>query len=232
MLFFNQVVFGSMWYIPMIICLYMLIPFINIVLQKNTSNVILLPVTVVIVSSMLIPSVISVLSTTGIQLQINFALSSGNLFSYFLVFVLCGYAVSNGALKRISTALLIIITALSFILLFSFQFWEYSTPGDTKVSYNFILLAVCSLFFFATLQRLVSNDSQNQFITYIARISFAIYLSHIFIVDLLVVLFSRFFLPIPKFFLLEIIPLSGSILFIRLFSRINFFKKYVFLIKD
>lgn len=63
--FFDQVTLGSMWYIPMILCLYVMIPFMAAALQKIPRKYLLLPMGLVFIGGMVVPNVNAWISLSG-----------------------------------------------------------------------------------------------------------------------------------------------------------------------
>ena len=91
MLFINQETMGNMWYIPMILCVYLIIPVLNIALHKVDSKLFVIPMVIVILSSMVFPNINQVNEITGGEILIDFNLRSANIFSMYLIYVLLGY---------------------------------------------------------------------------------------------------------------------------------------------
>ncbi len=233
MLFINQVEVSSMWYIPMILCLYLLIPFVNVLLGRFGSRLMLVPCAVVFVSGMLLPNINSFCSIAKLPLRLEPALSTGNLFSVYMLYVLAGYWVSRDGLRKLPTPALYIVSALCFAFSCAYQAWEYTVPGATKIYYNFVPLAVCALFLFACLHRRADKLRGSGAVTYVSKIAFGIYFVHYYLMSLLVhVLPESGLHPLVRFSVLELVSVGGSVAVIYLLSKISVFKKYLFMIKD
>ena len=71
MLFQNQITFGSMWYMPVIMCIYTTIPFVIMAKNKlSTSKAsvwLFLPLIVVYLNNMVLPMVNAILKVGGLQ---------------------------------------------------------------------------------------------------------------------------------------------------------------------
>ena len=67
LLFLNPVTMGSMWYMPMILCLYLLIPILSAALKKLDHRYFLLPMTVVLFCSYILPDINGALGAIGFQ---------------------------------------------------------------------------------------------------------------------------------------------------------------------
>ena len=72
-LFVNQTTFGSMWYMPMILCVYLMIPVISVALNKIDQKYFILPMTIAVLSGMVVPLFNAVLDAAGSDYLINFA---------------------------------------------------------------------------------------------------------------------------------------------------------------
>jgi len=104
MLFIDQVTFDSMWYIPMILAVYLLIPIFALVLKKVSLKVMLVPCMIVFLSTMVIPNINAFLALAGSDTQIEFALCSSNVFSAYFLYVFAGYWISRRGLARLKGA--------------------------------------------------------------------------------------------------------------------------------
>lgn len=228
--FINPISFDSMWYLPMILCVYLVLPFFAVSIRKLGVKSLLLPMAVVACSGMLIPNVNMTRQLLGINEELVFSLNWVNVFSFYIVYVLIGYMVYEGMISKIREEILWTITLLSFFVCCCYQYWAYTMPGNVLIDYNFILLALCATGCFELLRRHPVNRATSG-IKSIAVMAFAIYFVHICIMQgLAVVLDIHGYLL--RFLVLEIVSVAGSIILIRVCSKIRFFKTYLFMIKD
>jgi len=233
MLFINQVTMGNMWYIPMILCIYLVIPMFNIVVHKIDNRLFALPLGVVIMSSMIIPNLNQMTEIMGKDLFIDFNLKSANVFSMFMIYVLSGFFIKRGILEKASDISVLLVTSLSFVLCVLFQYWEYSMPGDNDINYDFFMLAICCCLTFEIMRRFTNGSVKSELYEYISKISFGIFFVHIFIVSAIAgaIPFSGVN-RIIVFLILEVVSVAGSIAVIFILAKIPILKKYLFLIKD
>lgn len=232
LLFFDMINMGSMWYILMILCVYILIPIIAIFLQKSPSpNLIMIPVILMIMISYVIPTVNVYLPRIGIHEKVLW-LNAVDLFSPYLIYIIFGFYLSNKVLEKIPSALLITGTVATFAICCAFQYYCYSWSTHL-VSYQSPGILLCSLLLFEVIRRFGNKLLVlNKLISNLSRISFAIYLVHIFIMSGFFWYFDFTGFSRPgKFFFLEAVSFFGSILIIWIFSYIPFCRKRVFLIK-
>ena len=237
MLFLNQTTMSSMWYIPMILCVYTTLPFVIMIKDKLTNSkapFIFLPIILLFVIDMVMPSINSCLEILELK-KLKTPISQSYLFCYYYIYILIGYLISRGSLKAWKTWVVTACAATSFLACCGYQLWVYTKPVDYVVPYDFMLLPFCVGFLFELVRRgahLVQKAEKP--ITCISRISFGIYLMHILFVTALKGLLDRYapglLLPV-RLMILEIIPVGLSIAIILPLSKIRLFKKYVFLIK-
>ena len=237
LLFINPDTMGSMWYMEMILCVYLLIPILSISLKKIPSKYFLLPFSIVIIHSYIIPVINGVLTGLGSKVEINFLLESSNIFSTYIIFLMFGYFISQGCLKRIRTISMLLIMLFSFLLFVGLQIWVWSTPYDYEFanSYKDLFILLIASCIFEILQRLEIHDLVKVISGQLAQISFGIYFIHICIMTgLKQIMESQFpnIVYLQKFFILETISFLGSIVIILLLKKNKYIAKYLFGIKD
>lgn len=238
--FIDPITFGNMWYIPMILCVYMIIPVVAVFVKKIESKFMLIPLALCVISGFVLPNINAALSMRGVGKQYSFTLSTGILFSIFWVYVVMGYLIDKGCLSRLSTPIVIGLTAVLFLGDWVWQMLAYAGPTNYLVSYDFIGILACSIFLFELFRRkgeiLEKLLGGGQIVSYLSRITFGIFFLHA-VINMLIYwgcADKAFFLALPQFVRLiiyEIIPVLGSILIIALLSRVKWMRKYVFMVK-
>ena len=225
LLFINPVTMHSMWYMEMILCVYLLIPILSVALQKLPSYAFWLPLVIVAVCSFVLVDFNSVLTGLGVSEEVSTSLSSANVFSMFVVYLMIGYWISRGYLQKYSTAIILLLFIVFFILVSALQLWLYSTESDIIVAkgYKSFLLLGASTFLFELLRR--TEYENGRFLSscrFLADIAFGIYFIHICIMEGLKRVVD-YFLPgiryFSEFFFLEIISVIGAILLIQIFRK-------------
>lgn len=241
MLFQNQVTFGSMWYMPVILCLYTTLPFVIIVKDKlsesKLSAAVFLPAIVVFVNNMVRPAVNTLLYTQNQQTYTT-ALQLSDLFSYFYLYIFIGYFVGKGTFAKWNKWLVSSIAVGSFALCCAYQIYMYSTPLDYVIDYDFPLLPICAGAVFELVRRGAQGLKRiERPVTYLSRIAFGIYLLHIVIMTTLncdtvdALMNYSAWNPAVKLLFLEVVSVGGSIVLIALLSKVPLLKKYLFMIK-
>ena len=232
LLFVDQTRFDSMWYVPMILTVYLMIPLFAVFLRQEPLRPALLPAALLLFwTGMLFPALNAWLLMFGRGGYVNYLYYS-NLFSMYLLYVLAGWAIAEGGLRRFSGRALVCGTVLSFLLCTALQFFaysrsahllEYSSPGILLTA---ALLFECFRRFAGKLRR------REKPLAAVSRSAFALYLLHVFPLALLTWFCDLSAWPhTAKVLLLVTVPLAVSGLVIWPLSKIPFFRKYVFLIK-
>ncbi|MDO4173880.1 MAG: acyltransferase [Eubacteriales bacterium] len=232
-LFINQTTMDSMWYMPMILCLYLLVPYAAMIVKRVPMRLFLLPCVILYLSEMVFPTINDVFHLEYIDTSVSFSLKSSYLFSMYFLYLFPGYWVSRGGLRRVRGRYLAVGAGLIFLLCCVFQFYAYSRPAQVVLDYDFVLLPPLAALVFELVRRLGRHLMRFQRqITYIAKISFAIYFVHILIMSLLEWYFPYrgWSKPLAMLFL-EMVSVSGSVIIILLASEIPLCKKYLFMMK-
>ncbi len=232
--FTNQFTMGSMWYMPMILCLYLLVPAVALVVKHFNRKYVLLPVVLVVLFGICVPNVNMTLALLRIEQRVDPAIGSAYLFSVYLAYMILGYYLSECLLAKIPTAIIILGTVVSFAATCTYQLFAYTTGLDYAIVYDFIGVAVCATFLFEWIRRAKPlPESVNRLVCKLSQIAFGIYFVHICIMTGLDVVLDRLSVPyVPQLILLELVSFVGSVLIILPLSKIPFCKRYLFLIKD
>lgn len=227
-----QTSFPSLWYMPMILCLYPLLPFISILLKNYSPKLLALPIAVTYLYFMVLPLINQQFRFNGLE-TVKPYLKDYNLPSFLLIYVIIGYFVGKGLLSKFKDYQILLLAIFSFALCFSYQWFAYSMPQNYIVDYNFPLLPIVAGFIFEYIKRKAHLFKRfAPFFTYISKVSFGIYFVHILIMDYINNNHDLSFMSYSvKMLFLEIVALIGSILIIFLLSKVKILGKYLFMVK-
>lgn len=218
LLFLDPVDMGSMWYMYMILCVYLVIPIISVGLKYIDKKYFLLPGLIVIIGSFLVPDISGFLNSVGVSMSFTFSLASKHVFSMYVVYLLLGYyLVHFKGLQRIKTKTIVCFCINSFLAYCIFQFWFYTREYDFVVGYNSIFPLIVSVSLFEILQRLKYGGLFQSITFILSRISFGIYFIHICIMEGMMSVINYFGLNITylcRFLLLELVSFFGAVLII------------------
>lgn len=181
MLFLDQITMSSMWYMPMILCLYTTIPFAAMLVKKLSLKALSLPLLLAFLYGMCLPALNSLLVLRDIP-PMDTAVHLFNLCSIYYLYVFVGYFISQGGLQRLRTGEVAVLTVLLFALICGYQLYAYSDWVDYLVDYDFPLLLLCAMGLLELLRRGAEHlRGLRPVVTYLAKISFGIYFVHILI---------------------------------------------------
>ena len=82
----------------MILCLYLILPFVSVLVKRFPVKLFVISAIVVYLSAVIMPF-ISNMSVVAGRAEVSFALKATNVFSFYLLYVLVGYWISNGLLS-------------------------------------------------------------------------------------------------------------------------------------
>lgn len=174
-LFVRNTAISHMWYMPVILGIYMMIPFVANMLRR-ANKLIMLPLGVAFIVLFLIPEVNVILNAKGIApmyalLDLNFA---GGVYG---VYVLLGYFLKkyDSALKQIPRSVLLSVVVIMLGMTILFQWYSYRCGIAFNVWYNNATLIVAA-YAFTILVSTLSLDCK--VLKIVSKYSFAIYLLH------------------------------------------------------
>lgn len=235
-LFFNQTTFPNMWYMPMILVVYLMIPVIAIAIRKLGDKYILALSAILLVSGVIIPNLNQILYARGGSTFISWEIDYRDALSIYFLFILAGYWISAGKLQNIKNCWLWILLTVSVIITTFFQFWIYSTPSDYFLNVADFGILMITIPLFEIIRRKAKPSSVlSKPVTRLSKIAFGIYFLHICIMYGLNEWFNKTapeFYHFQRFFVLETVSFSFSVLIILITSKIKLFRKYMYLIKD
>ena len=232
LLFMDQVRFSSMWYLPMIVSIYLMLPGLAYLIHHLPEpRYLLIPLGGVFLCDMVMPTLNSWLGVFG-QEPIHFYLYDFNFISAYLIFACLGWWIDRGGLQTFSDAAVAAAGVLSFLLAAALQFFAYSR-STYLLGYMSPLILFHAVCLFEGLRR---RSERLRFlekpITVLSRCAFGIYLLHIF--------FNMGFdwyydfsawSHLTKLLFLEVVPILGSTLIIWPLSRLPRLRRLLFLMK-
>ncbi len=234
LLFINQTTMSSMWYMPMILCLYLMIPVISVAIRKLDNRLFAGLCSLAIVCSMVIPNINTALKALKIDFKIVFEPVIDDVFSIYMIYVIIGYWISKGIISKMSDLTVSLSAFTGFVCTSLFQFWIYTTPSDYYVRYRDIGILVTSCFLFEIIRRLNPEGSKStKPVLFVSNAALGIYFVHICIMTFVRKLMDKYadIHYFESFIILELTSFAGSLLIIWLASKNTFIKKRMFLMK-
>lgn len=179
LLFLRRIDLSHAWYLPMIVGMYVLIPFAANALRSFRIQTLYFPYIFFSAYVFILPTINIVLTALNWkifskQLYLSF---SGNYYGLYLVM---GYIIKKDTFKNIKSTLLKMIGFISFCAAVFLQWFSYSKGITYNVWYDCAFLLICSGCLFELFSRL-NHDPGYSLIRSLSKYSFAIYLMHILI---------------------------------------------------
>ena len=224
-----------MWYMPMIIGIYIAIPYLSKIVHSFSLKSLKIPMTIVFVLTFILPTINIVLKTFKLEQYKNF-LDINFLGGIYGIYIISGYFISNGIMKDIKTINITLISVIFFVLSCVIQIFEYNNNIEYNIWYNSPLLYLCTLNLFELFTRINTGKISNKIkkeATYISKVSLAIYFIHI-IVEMILNKYIKLIRVSNSSRVLILFGISFIITFliIWLFSKIKIIKTKVLLIKE
>ncbi len=181
-LFMESSVMPHMWYMPMIIGMYIFLPFVSIIVKKFKLKDLLFPLLVVTVASFLLPNLKVFLtffgySATNIQSILDLHFGGG---VYGIYIILGYYLYRNQILEKIKSRYLWLIFIFSCLFSCCYQMIGYMSSKPNIVYYDFFGILIAGICLFELIRRFhqFSKDKLNKTITYLSRNALALYFVH------------------------------------------------------
>ncbi len=179
MLFIHQVNISHIWYMPMILGMYILIPFVGMSLKGIDINTLKFPFAFFSLYAFgfpLLNVINSVLENEPLRLTMSFGFSGGA----YGIYILTGYLMKKGLLKKYNMGILVIVCLISFCCAVGIQLWAYSNYYTYNIWYDSPFLLITATIVFEILSR-IQKIKMYPVIKLISKYSFAIYLIHFMI---------------------------------------------------
>lgn len=181
-LFLRTYLMGHMWYMPMIIGMYVALPFVSNAIKNISSKVLAIPYCIVLFLYFVF-SLISVLENSfGFDLELERKLDTTFLGGTYGVYIIFGLFCKRGDLKKIKTPVVWAISALGFVFT-AFMIWLSNSRGyDFHLWYDFPGIFLASMFAFEGFSRMELESKAAKLatplITQISVVSLGMYFIH------------------------------------------------------
>lgn len=229
--FTENSVYGHMWYMPMILGMYIFLPFVSLVVQKYKLKELSVPILLVIVNYFILNYLNSIFGIANINFEFNFLINLAFSGAQYGIYIILGYYIFHEkAFQKINNFYLILISLICFIASCLLQIYLWKNNASLIVYYNFIGILISSICVFILLIKL--DIKNHPIVTYLSKNSLAIYFIHF---PILIILKNVISLNLSRpllVWMFYILSLIISILLNELFKRFNFSRKYLLRIKN
>lgn len=230
MLFFKQLPLMNMWYMPMILGIYLVIPFVAKAIKGfENSKALILVGFISIISNMLVPTVNFIF--TGLNLEnVVFYINAGFLGGFVGIYLVTGYLSDKGVFRSISLLKLVCTSIIALGICVWIQCFALKYNCG-YIWYDCIFLYVCTVCLFETFKRIRFDKIPyiiRNVIQKISKYSLALYFIHIIIVMIIGKYIILFEIPsIVRFIILFISTIVFSFALIEGLSTVGFVKKII-----
>ena len=194
-LMMNKVQMMNVWYMPMILGLYPLIPFVSVALQKIEVKWLIRVFIFYSILVVVIPTINTILYTMKLPLlnsQINYGFSGGSYGLYLVAGYLIKKKTQSGKL-----ALRLIIGVLIFVLCAIFVNWRISNKDYSGIWCDNVFVFLSSIMIFSALVDCKIFDKKLPITDFLSKYSFAVYLIHVIVLKGLYSVFATLPLKLP-----------------------------------
>lgn len=167
---------SHIWYMPMILGMYIMLPIISNALSMIEKKTLGIPMLFLVLYHLGIPVVNVLCRIIGLG-QNNAVMSIGFSGGVYGLYILMGYFLKEGALTKIPTWILSVVSVVSFSFAILLQLCAYARNYNYNIWYDNLLIFVCGVATFELMSRIKSVPFR-RFCFVLARYSFAIYLVH------------------------------------------------------
>lgn len=235
MLFLQKVPLMNMWYMPMIIGIYIAIPYVSKVVHTFSIKTLKIPIILIFVCIFIMPTLNLILKTFKLD-QYNCILDISFLGGGYGLYIVGGYLIREKIIKKIKTKWLVFTSILFFIISCYIQIFELEHKIEYNIWYNSPFIFICTFALFELFTR-INTDNFNKWIvkifTYISKISLSIFFVHIIVEMILRKYVKMIKVSNPiKVLILFIVSFCISIIITWILSKISIIRKKVLYIKD
>ena len=218
--------FSHMWYMPMIIGMYLSMPFVSNALHHFDPKTINQATIVFAILAFLLPFITTVFAMNGIE-NINIQYCLGFSGGAYGIYIILGYLVKKGLFKKYSSKLMILIAIVSFIICVLFQYYAFVKGYNFILWYEFPFILSGSFALFELCSRM-EYVSAYPIVKFISKYSFAVFLVHnLFRLPLLPLVVELPFTEPVKAIILWILLIIFSYIAVVIIYRIPRFGKYI-----
>lgn len=174
-----------LWYLPMIIGIYIALPFVAVVFRNFTFRFFSLPLGVLLLVQFVLPFVSNISVVFGFSpIAGNSALDISFLGGAYGLYIVFGYFVQSGAFDvRCKSRIVLVIGAVSYFLLVAMLFISSVCQRGYVLWYSDLLLLIASCCLYLILFNYLRLNRCHG-IELVSRASFGIYLVHYAVIDL------------------------------------------------
>lgn len=237
LLFVKDNAFGHFWYMPMIIGLYLVVPFVANAIKNIDLKILAVPLVVLCLAVFGIRTIGVFDKTFGWELDLVKKLFTDFSGGAYGAYVLLGYFVKKGAFKRVKAWMLWASMLISGVLTGYTLLYSLRHGYDYHLWYDYAGVLICSVCLFELFSRI---DSENRiirffsgFVTSVSVLSLGMYFIHKPVLSIIryKIIDLGFYRPV-NLVLFFIIIFAVSYILALIISKIPKLRKWLILVKD
>ncbi len=227
LLFVEKSPFSHAWYLPMILGMYLLIPFAARAVRNVRLNLLFGPCLFFCLYAFLYPLAQLLLKQFGDNTSLALQMSMGYSGGVYGIYIFFGYFIKRGLMERIGNRCLLLAGILSYLLGAALQIAAYTWGKGYIIWYDSPFIFVSSVCFFVLVSR-TGRGKGHKMVRTVSRYSFAVYLIHNLIrVPLLPAIRGTGIYMSVQVVLVWLITMGASLVLAALIARIPGAGKYL-----
>ena len=168
--------YSHMWYMPMIIGMYLSIPFVTSALKHYDVKTINNATVVFALLAFLLPFITTLLDMNGIQ-NVNIQYCLGFSGGVYGIYILLGYLVKKDYFKKYSSKSMALLAIVSFLICVGFQYYAFLRGYNFFLWYEFPFILTGSFALFELCSRMKTVKAYKG-VQFLSKYSFAVFLIH------------------------------------------------------
>ena len=234
----RQVPTSNMWYFPMIIGIYIAIPFVAKIVKTFSFKSLSVIMIINFITCFLLPTFNSFFKIFEINENFRTILDLKFLGGVYGLYIILGYFITNNFKLKMKSVYIVLILIFNFSITLIMQLISFSNISKCMycVWYDNVFLlitTVCLFILFCRINDSKINDKLKKYFYFISKISLSLFFIHYIVQSLLRIYVIKMQIIMPiKVILLFILVSLVSIGITFLLSKIKFVAKYILLIKN
>lgn len=238
LLMMKQVPTPNMWYFPMIIGMYIGIPFVAKIVKTFSFKTLSISIIISFLSFFVLSTINVYLDIFGINYNLETLLDLQFLGGTYGTYIILGYFMSNNFKLKIKSLYILLIAITNFIFALIMQL--LSCSNISKYIYfvwydNVFLLSttMCLFILFCRIKENKINNKLDKIFTFISKISLSLFFIHYIVIYVLKKYIIKMQIVMPfKVAILFILVTLFSMGITYVLSKIEIIKKYTLIIKN
>ena len=238
LLMMKQVPTPNMWYFPMIIGMYIGIPFVAKIVKTFSFKTLSIAIIISFLSFFVLSTINVYLDIFGINYDLETLLDLQFLGGTYGTYIILGYFMSNNFKLKIKSLYILLIAITNFIFALIMQLLSYSNISKYIyfVWYDNVFLLIktmCLFILFCRIKENKINNKLDKIFTFISKISLSLFFIHYIVIYVLKKYIIKMQIVMPfKVAILFILVTLFSIGITYVLSKIEIIKKYALIIKN